>query len=213
MYSHKPINIILQVHINYNSFKEDYQNNYLNAIDKEDIRQKLNIPDTDNLKKNGYWLRTLYYSIDTVLTHSRVKIQKLQWTTQDGKKIYISVWPNFIIKYNPVSTDLIELISTNIRKGEQIFRLIADPECLLECEDLLHNCCQRVNQSCITNNYSAILNANYTQIHSSFLEINTDKIELFRYPEVYLLHKTAQTFYGNLDLVLSFINRRFKFLR
>ena len=213
VYPHKPINIILQVHINYNSFQKDYQKNYLGAIDKKDIRNKLNIPETDKLKKNGYWTRKLFYSVNNILRCSVVKIQKLQWTTQDGKNHYISVWPDFIIKYNPVSLDLIEFISTKVRKGEHIFKLIDDPECLIECEDLLSYSCQIVNQACKENNYSALLNANYTQIHGTFLEINTTKIKFYRYPNTYLLYKTAQTFYGHSKAILSLINHRFKFLR
>ena len=50
--------------------------------------------------------------------------QQLQWTTIiDGQevKIYINIFPSFVIKYNKISADTIEHISKNNRKGEDIF--------------------------------------------------------------------------------------------
>ncbi|MFW6270846.1 MAG: hypothetical protein ACOC4G_12295 [Bacillota bacterium] len=213
VYPHKPINIILQVHINYNNFLKDYQKNYLDKIDKEAIRKQLNIPDGDYLKKNGGWQRTLYYNINRVLQHSRVRIQKLEWTTKTGDSHYISVWPNFIIKYNPVATDLIELISSNIRKDEDIFTCIKDPDCLLDCEDLLSYSTQRVNQACIEKNYSAVLNANYTRIYATGIKLPDFNWKSFRYPDVFLLVNLGVSSYGNDKRILSHLNYRFKFLR
>jgi hypothetical protein len=213
VYPHKPINIILQVHINYNNFFKDYQKNYLDKIDKEKIRKQLNIPDGDYLKKNGSWQRTLYYTIDKVLQYSKVKIQKLQWTTETGDSHYISVWPDFIIKYNPVTIDLIELISLNIRKDEDIFTYIKDPECFLDCEDLLHFSTQKVNQACIDKNYSAILNSNYTIIYGTGIKLSDFNWKIFRYSDIFILINLGVAFSGSEDKILSYLNYRFKFLR
>lgn len=192
---------------------KDYQKKYLDNIDKDEIRKELNIPDTDNLKKNGGWLRNLFYLVNNVLQKSRVKIQKLQWTTESGKSHYISVWPNFIIKYNSLTTDLIESVSLNVRKGEDIFKFIKDPECFLECEDLLHFGCQRVNKISIDCNYCAILNANYTQVYGTILELSNDNFKFYRYSGIYLLYQTGLVFTGTSINILSYLNQRFKFLR
>ena len=53
------------------------------------------------------------------LNYAIIKIQTLLWETASGQKIYISVFPSFIVKYNKISTDLIEFISTNVGRGEK----------------------------------------------------------------------------------------------
>ncbi len=164
----KPIeNIIIQVNINYNHFEEEYEN-FLVYLDTDDLRKEANIPETDHLKKNGTFERGIYYLHNGNLKYTRIKIQKLQWTTiVDGKetRIYISVFPSFIIKYNKVSADSIEYISNNCRKGEDIFTVNNDPVCILSSEDLLHKACQKVNEACIQRNYASILNTRYTEIY------------------------------------------------
>lgn len=213
----KPINSILHVDINYNSFTEDYQK-FLDEIDSNIIKKDLGIPDTDSVIFNGGWYRNFYYLTEkNVLCHSRIYIRKLNWTTPDGKNHYISLWPDFVIKYNPLSTDLIEYIATNMRKGEDIFfdYHIEDPECLLECEDLIHNFCQKVELACHINKFTAFLNADYTKKYNHPLKVKFDRrfLDNCRYPGIYLLQKTGQTYRGSSDMVLSFLNRKLKFLR
>ena len=88
-------NILLHPNINFKSFHEDYQK-FLDGLDANQLRGVLNIPDTDKLKKNGTFTRGLYYSVESTLKYTRIKIQKLQWTTKSGQKIYISIFPDFI---------------------------------------------------------------------------------------------------------------------
>src|SRR5690554_639609 len=95
-------NIIIQININYKHFEEDYEV-FLGKLDTDDLRKEANIPETDHLKKNGNYKRGIYYLVDNNLKYSRIKIQKLQWTTiEEGKEVkrYLSVFPSFIIKYN-----------------------------------------------------------------------------------------------------------------
>lgn len=137
----------------------------------------------------------------------------------DGRevKIYLSVFPSFIIKYNRVSVDTLEYISKNIREGEDIFTAINDLECRLSSEDLLARACERLNSSCIQNNYASVLNSLYTEVYDSpisFFElINT--LDSYRYPEVFELYRTGQIFIdgaGEFGILVN-LNRIFKFLR
>lgn len=216
----KPIkNIIIQFDINYNQFEEDYEV-FLGKLDTNDLRKELQIPETDHLKKNGTFNRGIYYLHNNNLQYSRIRIQKLQWTTIiDGKEIkrYISVFPSFVIKYNKVSVDTIEYISNTCRKGEDIFTVINDPECVLSSEDLLHRACQKVNETCNQRNYASILNTKYTEVYDipiSFPEL-IDKIDDYRYPANYELYKAGKVFTGEFAEfgVLATLNRLFKFLR
>ncbi len=199
-------NIIIQFDINYNHFEEEYEI-FLGKLDVDDLRKEANISETDHLKKND-------------LQYARIKIQKLQWTTgidEEEKKIYLSVFPSFVIKYNKVSVDTIEHISKNTRKGEDIFTVINDSECILSSEDLLHRTCQKVNDTCIQKNYASILNTKYTKVYDipiSFPEL-FDEVYNYRYPASYELYRTGDIFIGEVaeNGVLSNLNRIFKFLR
>lgn len=208
--------IIIQFDIDYKYFDEDYDI-FLSGLDINDLRKELQIPETDHLKKNGTFERGIYYLVDYCLKYTRIRIQKLQWTTIiDGeeKKIYISVFPSFIIKYNKVSADAIEYISNTCRKGEDIFTVINDPECVLLSEDLLHKACQRVNEACKSRNYASILNTRYTEVYEvtiTFPELITVINEL-RYPEIVELYHTGKVFTATTERILSTLNRFFKFL-
>ena len=50
----KPINIILHVEVNYNRFYEDYQNKFLDRINLDEIKDKLEIPNIDRLTFNDF---------------------------------------------------------------------------------------------------------------------------------------------------------------
>ncbi|MBU3215502.1 hypothetical protein LL033_03105 [Clostridium estertheticum] len=104
------------------------------------------------------------------LNYAIIKIQTLLWETASGQKIYISVFPAFIIKYNKISTDLIEFISTNVGRGENVFNFIDDSGNLLECEDILIRSCQRVNTTVECKKIAALLNAKYTEIFNTTLK-------------------------------------------
>jgi len=212
-------NIIIQFNINYNHFEEEYEN-FLVCLDTSDLRKELQISETDYLKKNGTYDRGIYYLHNSNLQYTRIKIQKLQWTTIiDGeeKKIYLSVFPSFVIKYNKVSVDTIEYISNTCREGEDIFTVINDPECVISSEDLLHRACKKVNDACIQGNYASILNTKYTEVYEvpiSFPEL-INEISDYRYAANFELYKTGKIFTGEVAKcgVLARLNRLFKFLR
>lgn len=212
-------NIIIQINVNCNSFCKDYQEKYFMAICKNSIRKELSIPDSDKLKKNGTFERGLYYEVGSDLRYSRVKIQTLLWQTACGEKKYISVFPSFIIKYNKVSTDLIELISTNVGKDEIVFKYIDDSGDLLECEDILVRSCDRVEYAVLSKRLAALLSARYTETFNStisFIDFVHYKEINLRFRETYLLITAANICFEAQILhgaSLSCLNEFFKFLR
>ena len=212
-----PINIILHVDVNYNSFDKDYQNNFLDQINLDEIKDDLDIADIDRLIFNGGWYRKFYYLVDNILHKTDIYIRKLNCITKDGKNHYISVWPQIVIKYNPLSTDLIEHLAINVRKGEDIFlnKHINDPDFILDCEDLLHCYCLNIEAACESNNFSASLNADHTKKYNQIFNVfvNQELLNAMRYPQIYLLCKTGQAYQGSSGMVLSYLNLIFNFLR
>lgn len=205
-------NIIIQININYKTFDEDYLD-FLDGLDTEQLHKQLNLPESAKLKKNGRFSRGLYYTAEEVLVYKKVDIQKLQIAMADGTTFYMSVFPSFIIKYNKVSVDLIELIATQNRWDEDIFKVFGDPLDVVSCEDLLHRACQKVDNTCKSKNMAAHLNARYTEVYGLPINIQNYEAKLFRYPAIYTLYKTGESYCGNSQGVLSALNQLFQFLR
>lgn len=183
------------------------------------VRKELNIPESDKLKRNGTFRRWLFYLDGDVLKQSSVKIQTLLWTDGIGNKKYISIFPNFIIKYNVATTNLIEFISTNVRKGDDIFKYIEDPDNLVESEDVLIRACQKVDKACAYRGFVAQLSAKYTTMFSASLSIsllnnNILSLQLFKNTCI-LLEVSRICFECSIlkDESLSYLNGTFKFLR
>lgn len=213
------MNIIIKISINFNTFYKDFQESYFKGILKDSIRKDLNIPDSDKLKKNGTFERGLYYEVGSDLRCSRIKIQTLLWQTACGEKKYISVFPSFIVKYNKVSTDLIELISTNVRKDENVFKYIDDSGDLLECEDILIRSCERVDYAILSKRFTALLSAKYTETFNStisLIDFVNYKQSNLKFKETCMFIAIANTCFKSEILhgaSLSYLNEFFKFLR
>jgi hypothetical protein len=125
------------------------------------------------------------------LRYSRIKIQTLLWKTASGQKKYISIFPSFIIKYNKVSTDLIEFISTNVGKDENVFDYIDDSGDLLEREDILVRSCKRVEHAILSKRLSALLSAKYTETFNTTISV----INLIDYKKLILRFKEIRLCY------------------
>lgn len=200
-------------------FFKEYEEKYFKGICKASIRKELNIPGSDKLKKNGTFKRGIYYTVENDLNYADIRIQTMLWTKASGEKIYISIFPSFAIKYNKVSTDLIEFISTNVRKDESVFKYIDDSGNLLECEDILIRSCDRVDKAVACKKFTALINAKYTEIFNSILcPINfAAYMELtLRFKDIFVLLKTAEICFETMILIgdsLSRLNELFKFLR
>lgn len=186
---------------------------FLDGLDIDELRKLLDLAPDVKLKKNGTFPRKLYYTVDGKLTSREIPIQKLHLTFPNRTTKYISVFPSFIIKYNKVSADLIERISKIIRKGEDIFSAIQDPQNVLPSEDLLHRSCQRVNVTCEEKSLAAVLNARYTEIYGYPVRLDTYEETSFRYPAIYVLYRTGEIYTGEAKGVLVHLNKLFQFLR
>lgn len=186
---------------------------------KDSIRKELNIPESDKLKKNGTFKRGVYYVDGNDLRYHKIEIQTLLWETASGEKRYISVFPSFVIKYNKVSTDLVELISTNVGKDENVFDYIEDSGDLLECEDILIRSCERVEHAVVSKKLTALLSAKYTETFNSTISfidfVDYKKISL-KFKDTYVLLTVTNICFKSLILKgdsLSYLNEFFKFLR
>lgn len=193
--------------------------NYCDFIQIGLIRNELGIPKSDKLKKNGTFKRDLYFLSGTEVKYARVKIQTLLWTREDGKKVYISVFPFNIIKYNKVDANLIEFISRNVKEGDNVFDYVNDSVNCLDNEDILVHSCLKVEKACRSRKFTGLLSSRLTEILNlnatvmSFSEYFNLKL---RFKEIYLLLKIAENccFYDVLaDCSLSSLNLIFKFLR
>lgn len=213
-----PKNILIQFNNDFNNIEVNWKNNYLKVNFKDFVRGELNIPASDKLKKNGTFERGLYYKVDNCLKYLRVKIQTMLWTTSLGKNFYISIFPSCLIKYNKVSTDMIEFISSNVRKDEYILDYIDDADCLIDCEDILSRSCERVNKACNDNKYAALLNSRYTEIFNAPISIKFPDISILNtvlFKDIIILLMTSYACFENGILKgdsLSAINEFFKFL-
>jgi len=184
----------------------------------DELADEYNVPETDRLIFHGGWYRDFYYLKDkNTLCYSKIYIRTIMWIDKNGNSNYISLWPDFVIKYNPLSADLIEYLVTNIKRGENIFlgNYIKDPDQLLDCEDLIHSFCQIVNLACRDNNYAALIAAHYTQGYNTIISLGDESnlLDKYRYFFVFILYKTGSAYMGSKKRVLSFLNRKLKFLR
>jgi len=210
--------IIIQFDINYNSFDKSYLD-FIEKICLVSVRKELNIPQSDKLKRNGTFSRWLYYRDGDVLKQSRIKIQTLLWTDVNGNRKYISAFPSFIIKYNIATTDLIEFISINVRKGEDIFKYIEDPENLVESEDVIIKACQKVDRACSNKGFAAQLSSKYTTMFFVSLAIsllNNHNLSLQLLKNTCVLLEVSKVCFESGILKhasLSQLNATFKFLR
>lgn len=183
------------------------------------VHKELNILPSDKLKKNGTFTRGIYFSAGNTLKYKRIKIQTMLWVKSTGERKYISIFPSFIIKYNRVSCDLIEFISSNVGKDENVFDYIEDAEDLIECEDILIHSCEKVNRACCTRKFSALLNARYTDVFNLPIEIAkgiAENINTLVFKNINLLLEIAYICHESCILkgpTLSSLNELFKFLR
>jgi len=211
----KPINIIIQIDKEINTNIKDY----CNYVDKVFVRKDLGIPASDKLKKNGTFERGLFFLLEGSTVYKRVKIQTMLWSKPTGERVYISIFPSNIIKYNKVDTGLIEFISNNVKEGEYIFQHVDDSGDTIDCEDILTRSCYRVERACMSRSLSALLNSRFTEILNKPIEVGSFfeylKIKL-KFRQIYLLLKTASICYEYgviIDPSLSSLNLILKFLR
>jgi hypothetical protein len=188
-------------------FTRIYQELYKNRITHEFIRNKLGLPDSVRLKLNGTFGRWLYLlGGDNCLYQSFYRVQTAVWFSESlGKWQYVSIFPNFIKKYCSPCLDILEYISCRIRKGEDVFKHIDDPEGILDCEDCITKPIRRIEKECNKDNYPALLNARYTDVYNRPLSISAKKVD-GRFSILHNLVTTARQFFGMQHGVISLVN-------
>ena len=119
---------------NLNNF---YDELYKNRITYGFIRSELGLSENVKIKLNGGFTRDLYYLDERNNVHKiRFKIQTAAWKIRASHKWnYVSIFPCFIKRYCPFSLHMLENISCQTGKGENVFQHIDDPEEFFDCED------------------------------------------------------------------------------
>jgi hypothetical protein len=92
-----------------------------------------------------------------------------------------------------------------MRKGEDVFEHIDDPEGLLDCEDRITKPIRRIEKECNRDNYPALLNAKYTDVYNRPLSIPAKKVA-GRFSILHNLVTIARQFFGKQLGVISLVN-------
>lgn len=204
------IDIELPFKCNFDDFEIIYHNEYKGKITHGFIRNKLKLSDSVSLKLNGTFERWLFLlNKDDCLYSFRYNIQTALWFNAETKKWqYVSIFPNFIKRWCQPCLGVLEYISSNVEKGEDILEHIDDPEEILLCEDRLANAIKRLEFNCTKIKYEALLNSRYTQVFNQSLPVvNRKEISNKRFPVLFSLVVTGSHFFGVHTGVLSLVNR------
>jgi len=205
--------IVLKVELpfkcNPEEFERIYQEKYKNKISHGFIRSSLGLSESVRLKLNGTFKRWLYLlDEDNRLYRVQYRIQTALWTDPEtGKHNYVSIFPNFIKRYCPLCLHMLEYLSCQVGKGEDILRHIDDPEELILCEDRIVRVMRRLERDCARANYPAFLNSRYTDVYNRPIILSGKQTaQGRRFPWIYALVITARQFFGNNTGVLALVN-------
>ena len=125
------------------------------------------------------------------LVEKRVKIQKLLVYDEFGKGHYLSVFPQIIIKYCPLSPDLLEFAIRNVRKGEDVLSHINDPDLTVDCEDPIATPIANMEKRCIRQRFGTVLAQKHTAVSNSLIDINRELVPP-RYPHLHALYQLGR---------------------
>lgn len=201
--------IVINVELPFNSNPIDfYDEFYKNRITHGFIRNELGLSDDVKIKLNGTFVRDLCYLDDKrKVCKISFKIQTAAWmNVEKGKWQYVSIFPCFIKRYCPLSLHLLENVSSRVRKGDNIFDHIDDPEELFDSEDPIVRPLIRFEKEFKISDPSALLNSRYAEIYNQSIRLDAYTIAPKRFKKVYELILTAQFFFGMSTGVLSLAN-------
>lgn len=139
------------------------------------------------------------------LIKKRVKIQKLLVYDEFGKGHYLSVFPQIIIKYCPLSTDLLEFAIRNVRKGEDVLSHINDPDLTVDCEDPIATPIANMEKRCIHKRFGTILAKKYTAVSNHLIDISHEPVPP-RYPHLHALYQLGRQLLLRDTHVFSMLN-------
>lgn len=173
----------------------------------------MGVSDVVRLKKNGTFKRTVELLDDSgSLYEKEFRIQTALWTDPaTGKNHYVSIFPNFIKRYIRPGLNVLEYISCQTGKGEDIFRHIDDRNSLYSCEDRIATNLQRLDKICRDKQFDSILNARYTLAYNRPISIPREDVLGLRFPHVVTLILVARQYFGLESGVLAAVNALFRF--
>jgi hypothetical protein len=204
--------IVIKVELSFKSsvrtFEKEYLELYKKRITHEFIRNELGLSEEVKIKLNGTFTRKLYI-LDENNNICRVsyKMQTAIWTEPlTNRSIYVSIFPCFIKKYCPLSLHLLENISCNTRKGENVFKHIDDPKCYFDCEDSIMKVLRKFEKEFKIANPSALLNSKYVEVYNRSIRLDSHLTSAMRFQRVFELILVARFFFGIEYGLLSLTN-------
>lgn len=202
------MDIKLPCKCNSEEFERIYQDEYIGQISHESIRNGLNLPDSVRVKLNGGFTRWLYlHDENNCLYKVRFKVKTALWRDQAGKWRYVSIFPDFIKRWYQPCLNLLEHISCQVGKGEDVFEHIDDPEELLLCEDRITGAAYRLQKHCVRIKCEALLNSRYTDVFNRSVPFRGyEAAKTRRFGRLYSLVITARHFFGEATGVLALVN-------
>jgi len=178
-------------------FEKIYRENYKAAITNEFIRSKLDGFDVVRLKRNGTFGRDLeLLDLSGNLYIICFRIQTALWEDSAGKQHYVSIFPNFIRKFTRPCLSVLEYISCNTRKGEDIFSHIDDRDNIHSCEDRMVHILDKLDKKCAEKDYAGILNSRYTIVFNKPITISAKEVSRNRFPHVFALIIIVREYFG-----------------
>lgn len=168
----------------------------------------MKLSDSVRVKFNGGFSRWLYLlDENNCLFKVSFRVKTALWLDETGKWRYVSIFPNFIKRWYQPCLNLLEYISCEVRRGEDIFTHIDDPKELLLCEDRIAGALYRLEKSCLQIKCEALLNSRYTHVFNRPVPDRDFKVaETTRFAYLNSLIITARFFFGVNTGVLALVN-------
>lgn len=194
-------------------FEEIYQREYKAAITHGFIRSKLELSNDVWLKLNGTFKRMVDFQDDAASLHrSQFAVQTALWRDPETNKYrYVSIFPNFIRRYTRPTLGVLEYISCNIRKGEDIFQHIDDRDNLLICEDPLARILEKLNSMVYKSEVASLLNARYTSVYNTPLSLRQEEVNGMRFPHLVAVILMGRIYFNKKLGALSAVYSVFRF--
>lgn len=192
------------INIYIENFDYELNRNYLKSLTNSKALKILGLEPGTPIKKNGTWPRNLKILNDYKLELHRVKIQKFQWIDKDNNKHYASIFPSFILKYNPLHTDLIEHIADKLPATGNVFDYVEDPDNILDSEDPIIKSTLSLEKKLKKLYLPEKLAAKYVEQFNDILD--NDNIEYYKFHYLKYIIKLTSAIYKINKNILSFLN-------
>jgi hypothetical protein len=153
--------------------------------------------DVARLKRNGTFGRNLeLLDLSGNLYIVRFRMQTALWEDSTGEQHYVSIFPNFIRKFTRPCLSVLEYISCNTKKGEDIFSHIDDRDNIHSCEDRMAHILEALDKKCSEKDYTDVLNTRYTAAFNRPIKIFAKEMSHNRFPHVFTLILIVREYFG-----------------